>query len=212
MRRRKKGGCNGFSVIELTRTAKLKGCSLYEYDPKFVMFTGPMFGSKTTRLLAAVERLRYQSRTVVVFKPKFDSRGKRNKVETHSGISTNAVSVDTGQQIIKACSDTQVDAVAVDEAFMIPGVGEALISLFKRGKTVLVSSIQLSSSGQAFEETKVMFPWATHIEVCPAVCSITGKDAYYTHRKVPSDNLVEVGGSEKYEPRCWAASEIFPRV
>ena len=38
--------------------------------PEFIIFTGPMFGSKTTRLLAAVDRFRYQNRNVIAFKPK----------------------------------------------------------------------------------------------------------------------------------------------
>ena len=42
--------------------------------PEFIIFTGPMFGSKTTRLLAAVDRFRYQNRNVIAFKPKLDER------------------------------------------------------------------------------------------------------------------------------------------
>lgn len=39
-------------------------------------------------------------------------------------------------------------------------------------------------------------------EVCPAVCSETGLDAYYTVAKVNGLNQIDVGGSEKYVPRC----------
>ena len=34
-------------------------------DPEFIIFTGPMFGSKTTRLLAAVDRYRYQNKKII---------------------------------------------------------------------------------------------------------------------------------------------------
>ena len=33
--------------------------------PEFIIFTGPMFGSKTTRMLAIIDRYRYQNRNVV---------------------------------------------------------------------------------------------------------------------------------------------------
>ena len=33
---------------------------MIERVPEFIIFTGPMFGSKTTRLIAAVDRFRYQ--------------------------------------------------------------------------------------------------------------------------------------------------------
>ena len=86
---------------------------------------------------------------------------------------------------------------------MIEGAAESLLKLFRLGKTIVVSSLQLSASGNVFTEIRDMMPWASKIEVCPAVCTISGRDAYYTHKKV--DNLAEitVGGSELYEPRCW---------
>ena len=93
--------------------------------------------------------------------------------------------------------------IAVDEAFMIEGSAESLLSLFRSGKTVVVSSLQLSATGKVFSEIRDMMPWATTIEICPAVCTVSGLDAYYTHRKFDSMNEITVGGSDLYEPRCW---------
>ena len=78
-----------------------------------------------------------------------------------------------------------------------------LIDLYKSGYTILVSSLQLSASGNVFEEVRDMMPWATKIEICPAVCPVTGRDAYYTHRKVEGLSEIAVGGADMYEPRCW---------
>ena len=75
--------------------------------------------------------------------------------------------------------------------------------LFRRGITVIISSLQLSASGSVFEEVREMMPWATKIEICPAVCPITGRDAFYTHRKIDSIDEITVGGADIYEPRCW---------
>ena len=86
---------------------------------------------------------------------------------------------------------------------MIEGAATALIDLYKMGKTVVVSSIQLSASGQVFEEIRDLLPWATKIEVCPAVCVKSGLDAYFTVRKSDGSQEIEVGGSELYEPRAW---------
>lgn len=174
-------------------------------DPEFIIFTGPMFGSKTTRLLAALDRYRYQSKNIVAFKPRMDDRYANAEIRTHSGGGISAVSVNSGSDIVEYIRDsvTSCDVVAVDEAFMIDGVAEALLSIFRSGKSVLVSSLQLSASGKVFEEVRDMMPWATRIEVCPAVCPITGRDAYYTHRKLPGMAEIAVGGSDMYEPRCW---------
>ena len=174
-------------------------------SPEFIFFTGPMFGSKTTKLLAAVDRYVYQNKVIMAFKPKLDDRYSSGEISTHNGGSLKAVTVDTGLDVEKHTlgAEEKVDIVAVDEAFMIDGIANSLIKLFQMGKTVVVSSLQLSASCSVFEEVRDMMPFATKIEICPAVCTITGRDAYYTHRKYDTMSEIAVGGAELYEPRCW---------
>jgi len=180
-------------------------------DPVFKIFTGPMFGSKTTQMLACVDRYRYQNKAVLAFKPKMDDRYKKEKIQTHSGLSIDAICVSTGEELLKRVreSDRRVNVVAVDEAFMIEGVANALISLYRSGVSIVVASIQMSFLGNPFHEIKEMLPWATHISVCPAVCPKTGADAYYTYKKDCDKNEVDVGGSEMYEPRCLTQHDLI---
>lgn len=176
----------------------------YHSDPTWTMFVGPMFGSKTTRLVAAIDRYRYQNREIAVFKPKMDTRYEDTKITTHAGAKVDAICVSSGSDIIKVVSDMEAcDVVAVDEAFMIDGCADALLTLFRSGKSILVSSLQLSASGNPFDEVRDMMPWATKIDVCPAVCPLTGRDAYYTHRKFEGLSEITVGGADLYEPRSW---------
>jgi thymidine kinase len=183
------------------------------HDPKFIIFTGPMFGSKTTKMLAAIDRYRYQQKKVVAFKPTIDERYDKASIVTHSGGYIPAICVKTGSDIVDHISNLsqKPDIVAIDEAFMIEGIAISLIDLFKSGFTIVVSSLQLSATGNIFEEVRDIMPWATKIEVCPAVCPATGRDAYYTHKKV--DNLAEIaiGGADLYEPRCWEMHRYINR-
>jgi thymidine kinase len=174
-------------------------------DPEFIIFTGPMFGSKSTRLLAALDRYAYQNKDILAFKPVMDNRYSGIEICTHSGGRFPAQGVSSGADITDFLSNARLsyDVIAVDEAFMIDGIAKVLLKLFREGKTILVSSLQLSASGNVFEEVRDMMPWATRIEVCPAVCPITGRDAYYTHRKIPGLTEIAIGGSDMYEPRCW---------
>ena len=80
------------------------------------------------------------------------------------------------------------------------------------GKTIIISSLQLSASGNVFSEVQDMMPWATKIEVCPAVCPVTGRDAFYTHHKIEGLEEIAVGGAEYYEPRCWEHYPLLNRV
>lgn len=185
-------------------------------NPRFEIFTGPMFGGKTTRLIAALDRYQYQNKSILLFKPRIDNRYDKDSIITHSGLSLSSRTVgfsrieriSAGEELLKrfrACnSDHELDVIAVDEAFMIPGSAMALKEIYRRGKTVLVSSLQLSSSGDSYEELQEMLPWATGVHICPAVCSVCGEDAYFT-QKVAGNNdpgKLEIGGSELYQPRC----------
>jgi thymidine kinase len=169
--------------------------------PKFIIYTGPMYSTKTTRLLIRLDRAKYQGFRTVAFKPSSDNRYAPDEIVTHSGLKFPAVNVQTGEDILQLGLHQEV--IGVDEAFMIPGSAKALIELYKRGKTVVVSSIQMSHAGHPFEEMEKMFPWATHIKVCPSVCSISGEDAFYTVKTGGGDSLIEVGGKEMYEPRSF---------
>jgi len=177
-------------------------------NPELKIFTGPMFGGKTTRMLAALERYQYQNRTTMLFKPWMDTRYTDEKVVvTHKGQEHNSILVNSGEEIFQKGSEA--DVIAVDELFMIPGSAEYLISLFKKGKTILVSTLQLSSlpSGYTvFNEPRDLMPWATSIEVCPAVCSRCSRDAFYTQRIGQQPKKILVGGAEDYQPVCWKHS------
>ena len=173
-------------------------------DPEFIIFTGPMFSSKTTRLLAIVDRYQRQNKIVIAFKPAMDNRYIQSKITTHTGGAIPAVCVKTGNDVVEYIKSAQTaDIIAVDEAFMIDGIAEALLSLFKSGKTIIVSSLQLSAAGNVFEEVRDIMPYATKIEICSAVCPVTGRDAYYTHKKIDNLEEITIGGAELYEPRCW---------
>lgn len=174
-------------------------------NPEFKVYTGAMWGSKSTRLLMEIERFKHQDKRIAIFKPKIDDRYSVSEIVTHMGWKFPAHVVQCGADVIKflADSDQIYDVIVVDELFMIPGIAEVLIWLFRNGFTVIVASLDLSSSGRAFKEVEKILPWATYVKKCPAVCTVCGRDAYYTHKKQNDDKEISVGGEEKFEPRCF---------
>ena len=173
-------------------------------NPEFIVFTGPMFSSKTSSLLSALERYKYQHKKTVVFKPKIDDRYSTEEIVTHGGWKYPAVCVKTGADVLEYLTNLSENpqVVAVDEAFMIPGIAESLIWLYKCGFTVVVSSLEMSATGKPFSEIEKILVWATKVEKCTAVCTICGRDAHYTYKKQTGGDEIEIGGSELYEPRC----------
>lgn len=175
-------------------------------NPDFIVYCGPMFSSKTSRLLSTLEKYKYQHKKVVVFKPNIDDRYSVSEVVTHGGWKVPAVCVKSGTEILEylMSQEEEPHVVAVDEAFMIPGSAEALTWLYTYGFTVVVSSLEMSAAGKPFAEIEKMLVWATQIEKCTAVCTVCGRDAHYTHKKQTGGEEIEVGGSELYEPRCYS--------
>jgi thymidine kinase len=173
-------------------------------NPKFIVYTGPMFGAKTSRLLMTLERYKYQRKNIMLFKPLLDDRYSCEDVVTHSGWRMSAKTIKTGADVLEILANENIhpSVIAVDEAFMIPGIADALIWLYRSGFTVIVSTLDLSATGQVFKEVEKMLPWATQVEKCSAICTICGKEAFYTHKKQLSGNEIEIGGDELYEPRC----------
>ena len=180
-------------------------------NPELIVFTGPMFSSKTTRLLLAAEKSKRQGRKVMAFKATLDGRYHDSNITSHMGWSLAAQSVELGHQIwnhVEHNFDYKNDApescvIIVDEAFMIEGAAETIIRLYQRGHTVFVSSIQLSSDGKSFEEIEKLLPYATKVEVCSAACAVCGLDAFYSARTSSVSDIIHVGGDQSYEPRCW---------
>lgn len=171
---------------------------------QFIVYTGPMFSSKTTGLLSSVDRFKYQNKKVAAFKPRLDDRYSEDFICTHSGWKIPATCIREGTDILENLSEMEDNphVVAVDEAFMIPGVAKVLIWLYRSGYSVVVSTLDLSAMGKPFDEVEKLLPWATVVEKRSAVCVVCNKDAFYTYKKQLGGDEIEVGGSELYEPRC----------
>lgn len=177
-------------------------------NPFFILFTGPMFGSKTTRLVAEIDRSIYRGRKVIAFKAKKDNRYTADKISTHTGGTFPAHCIDDAFDIYDYLDEYDYNAntvIAVDEAFMINNIDDVLISLYRQGINIVTSSIQLDANEVPFENIKNIMPWATKIEICPAVCTKCDQDAYFTEALFDINNASaeeRVGSKDMYEPRC----------
>lgn len=174
-------------------------------SPEFIVFCGPMGGGKTSSLLAYVDRCKYQKKSVVIFKPALDTRYSKTCIVSHGGWQANAIVIASVNEMYAhvANLDTKPDVIGFDEVFMLEGIADALIWLFKEGITIVASSLDISYQGKPFKEVERILSWSTRVEKCAAVCTVCGCDAYYTHKKIWNDNEIEVGGLDLYESRCF---------
>lgn len=173
--------------------------------PSFVVYCGPMMSSKTTSLIRDIEKMRQAGKNVVVFKPAADVRYSETEIVTHDGLRMDAVPIATRSAVFAhiVASKNRVDAVAVDEAFMIDGIADSLWWLFCNGVSVVVATLDMSYTCQPFPETMKLTARATQVKKMLSTCSVCGLVAAYTVKMSDSDKEIEVGGHELYSPRCW---------
>lgn len=174
-------------------------------NPTLTVYCGPMFSSKTTKLLGDLERFTLQRKRCAVFKPSIDDRYSVDEIVSHAGWRHSALTVKSGADVLSALTEMQEmpDVVFIDEAFMLPGIADVVVWLYRSGISVVVSTLDMSYAGKPFSEVARLLPWATRIEKCSAVCTECGRDAFYTHRKQAAGEEIQVGGAELYEPRCF---------
>ena len=177
-------------------------------NPSFTIYTGPMFGSKTTKLMSDIDRSLYKGRNVIAFKAKKDNRYTKEKISTHTGATYPAFCIEHAKEMFNYITEEMYNTntvIAVDEAFMIHDIDSVLISLYRKGINIIVSSIQLDANEIPFKNIRNMMPWATKIEICPAVCTMCDQDAYFTEAMFDINNATaeeKVGSHGMYEPRC----------
>ena len=178
--------------------------------PKLKMYVGPMFSGKSTKLIQQIERYKFAKKNIICFKPTMDTRyTTEGYIVTHSDIHVPCYLVNDDKDMVRLynerATNEKIDAVAVDEAFMIEGVSNVCLDfLYNKKIDVLISSIDMSSSLKSFEEIARLMCHATHIKKCKAVCTVCGDDASYTTRKQSSGvkKEIQVGGADMYEARC----------
>lgn len=184
--------------------------------PIFELYCGPMYASKTSKVLLEAQNHVYRGRKVVAYKPRIDDRYSKDEITTHSGmVSLSATLVECGADLGKHLLglediEPKNTTVVVDEVFMIEGVGDVLIWLYRNGFSVLASSLDMGSGMEVFPEIEKIMPWTSRVEKCTAVCSSCKAPAQFTWRKPDAaSDFILIGGVETYEARCSNCHPLF---
>lgn len=173
-----------------------------ELKAKLVIYTGSMYASKTSALLAQGERHSLAGHKVVYVKPAIDNRYSEDAVVTHSGLKAEAVSVSTTESI---CTEEVMAAevVLVDEIqFLSHMIIWDIQALLDSGKVVYVSGLDMDYRGVAFSNTSALMGIADEVHKLKAVCNHCGDDAYLSYKFAGTEDRVEVGSKDIYIPLC----------
>ncbi len=195
---------------------------------KIIGFTGPMFSGKTTELIRMYERYIIGKKKSLMVKPSLDKRYGLDYVATHMGYKVNSYALEDSSQLYDLIQKYKKDPIDVkynhhattlygplkgifiDEIqFFDSGIIDVIEDVtYNYGIDIYWSGLNRDSRGKPFmfrdekEHIGYLMAISDNIYVLDAVCTLCGENATMTYRKVDSDNLIEIGGADKYEARC----------
>ncbi|MDD3771991.1 MAG: thymidine kinase [Weeksellaceae bacterium] len=160
---------------------------------------GSMFSGKTEELIRRVNRARFANQKVEIFKPAIDIRYAEEEVVSHNKTSIEATPVESAYNILILATDCEV--VGIDEAqFFDEGIVEVANDLANMGKRVIIAGLDMDFKGRPFGPMPFLMATAEYVTKVHAICMKTGNLAHYSHRKIKSEKLVELGEKDEYEP------------
>lgn len=174
------------------------------------VISGPMFSGKTSELIRLYDRSIFGKTKSIIVKPVLDTRFSDTHVATHDNKIKKSRLLKEIEELQEIVNLEKPDNVFIDEAqFFSSKILEVIEGLRKSGLNIYVAVLNQTSEGNAFPfidkkaDIGALLAMADYIETFTAVCPVCGKNATKTYKTELSGKEVDVGGSDKYEPRCF---------
>ena len=178
------------------------------------VITGPMFAGKSEELIRRINRLKYAKKNFLVFKPLLDDRYSETEVVSHRNRREKSIPISKPEEIYNYLKEN-TEVICIDEVqFFDEKIIDIIDELANRGLRIIVSGLDTDFKGNPFMVTAKLLAKAEFVTKLTAICAKCGKEATMTQRlingQIPSvnDEVILVGASESYEPRCRHCHEV----
>ena len=169
------------------------------------LISGCMFSGKTSELLRRVAM--HDQAKVAAFKHAIDVRYSPSEIVSHAGQSYPARAITSAGEILSRLP-AAVELVAIDEAhFLDVDLVDVTAILARRGKNVVLTSLDPDSWGRPFDVVERLRPIAGETIPLQTACAQCAARATRTQRLTPIIGGNMADAPENYEPRCpdcWA--------
>jgi thymidine kinase len=182
---------------------------------QLTMYVGGMFSGKTSALLNTYDMHKRAGKKVILLKPAIDTRYddiididgvKFSAIKTHNGASEQAMVIEHVSDIIKLLNRTEdkFNSIFIDE---IQFFDEHIIGIIKTALitnvNVYVAGLDVNYKNEPFKITANLMAIADKVEKISGVCRKCGAiGRTISFKKEGSDNVIDVGGEDKYIPLC----------
>lgn len=178
------------------------------------VITGPMFAGKSEELIRRINRLKYAKKNFLVFKPLLDDRYSETEVVSHRNRREKSIPISKPEEIYNYFKEN-TEVICIDEVqFFDEKIIDIIDELANKGLRIIVSGLDTDFKGNPFMVTAKLLAKAEFVTKLTAICAKCGKEATMTQRlingQIPSvnDEVILVGASESYEPRCRHCHEV----
>ena len=178
------------------------------------VITGPMFAGKSEELIRRINRLKYAKKNFLVFKPLLDDRYSETEVVSHRNRREKSIPISKPEEIYNYLKEN-TEVICIDEVqFFDEKIIHIIDELANKGLRIIVSGLDTDFKGNPFMVTAKLLAKAEFVTKLTAICAKCGKEATMTQRlingQIPSvnDEVILVGASESYEPRCRHCHEV----
>ena len=162
---------------------------------------GCMFSGKTEELIRRIRRAKIAKMSVIVFKPKIDSRYSNTEIVSHNKIKIDSYCVQSSKEIINYSINFEV--IGIDEAqFFDNDILKVCKKLASLGKRIIIAGLDKDYRGKPFGPIPKLMCEADYLDKLRAICLKCGDSASYTKRITKEIDQIVVGEMDKYEARC----------
>jgi thymidine kinase len=185
---------------------------------KLTLYTGNMFGGKTTQLITDYLNSKKTNVLSEIIKPCIDTRYSSKAIVNHNKVSINAsfiVDIEHPEEIFTKIKDS-TEHLFIDEVSLFNheygSIYKVICILLEEGINITASGLLFDFKHEFFPEVKKLFKIAdrkkdllSRCSVCDEICNRTQRMIIINDEKRPArydDPIILVGGTEFYEPRC----------
>jgi len=169
---------------------------------------GPMFASKTSRLIEIYKQCVFCSIPVTVFNHAIDKRYHDTLLSSHDGTMVPCIQLEKLEnEWEKEASDS--DVILINEGQFFPDLYEAVNEMLKQKKRVFVCGLDGDFERKKFGQILDLIPLCDKVMKQHSLCSICkdGTSAIFSQR-LTKDKQQTLVGSDNYIPVCRACSEL----
>lgn len=168
------------------------------------LIIGPMFSGKSTEIIKRVRLLKLINKKILIVKPKIDTRYNEEKITSHNFETVDCKIINNLNEISDS-EINEINTIIIDEGQFFCDLLETVTKWLKQFPiNIIVAGLDGDFQQKPIGQILNLIPLSNKCLKLNSVCNICndGTEAPFTFRRIKSNDIVLIGGSESYIPVC----------